>query len=170
MCLPHALRKHWRFFRKVEIGHAGNPILPLLLVRQDMGNSPVPSEKVAGLAEKAPSLHLPVLYLADTQLQARPSLWSPLHLPSESSLFPGPPASSSEAEEKSSEKAQHESRQGWRNGRPSPEAAWGPRSPPENQQESLFIRWDGPGRRLTPPELGQRRVYSTTPPLSQAPF
>lgn len=46
----------------------------------------------------------------------------------------------------------------------------GPLSPPENQQESLFIRWDGPGRRLTPPELGQRRVYSTTPPLSQAPF
>lgn len=61
------------------MGWRGNPIFPPLRVGRGKGNGLVPSGKTARLAEAAPSLHLPVLNLADTQLQAWPSPWSPLY-------------------------------------------------------------------------------------------
>lgn len=107
----------------VEIGYAGNPILLLLWVRQDRA-----TEKVATLAGKAPLPSLPSTAPSRHPASGLALPPEPLHLSPESPLLP---AASPEAEEKAHprEKGQQESRQGWRNGRSSPQAAWRPLTP-----------------------------------------
>lgn len=108
------------------------------------GQQPGALRRGCQAGRKSPSPHLLVLCPADTQLQAWLSLWSSPHF-SPGILLPEPLAALSEAEERSHprDKAQQESRQSWRKGRPSPGAT------PENRKDSLPLRWGGAGSRLS---------------------